>query len=153
VPLTEENILSQLNKTEKTTNNQPQAIIVLKGGRRKGALEAPIDYHQQDLSPSSLERLRYGARIAKQTNLPILVTGGAPDKTDTKDLAEAQVMKIVLENEYSMSPKWMKINPKRLRRMHYAQLKSLKKRQLNVFIWSPIFGACREQRLILKSKI
>ena len=106
-PLTEANILLQLNKTGTTLNYQPQAIIVLGGGRRKGALEAPIDYHQQDLSPSSLERLRYGARLAKQTNLPILVTGGAPDKTNTNDLAEAQVMKIVLEKEYSVSPKWI----------------------------------------------
>ena len=106
-PLTEENILLEFKKSETTLNNQPQAIIVLGGGRRKGALEVPIDYHQQDLSPSSLERLRYGARLAKQTNLPILVTGGAPDKTDTKDLAEAQVMKIVLEREYSISPEWI----------------------------------------------
>ncbi len=43
--------------------------------------------------------------MAKQTNLPILVTGGAPDKTDTKDLAEAQIMKIVHEKEFSISPK------------------------------------------------
>jgi uncharacterized SAM-binding protein YcdF (DUF218 family) len=106
-PLTEENILSELKKSEVKLNHQPKAIIVLGGGRRKGALEAPIDYNQQDLSPSSLERLRYGARLAKQTNLPILLTGGAPDKTDTKDLAEAQVMKIVLEREYSISPKWI----------------------------------------------
>jgi uncharacterized SAM-binding protein YcdF (DUF218 family) len=107
VPLTEENILLEFKKSAVTLNHHPQAIIVLGGGRRKGALEAPIDYHQQDLSPSSLERLRYGARLAKQNNLPILVTGGAPDKTDTKDLAEAQVMKIVLEKEYSISPKWI----------------------------------------------
>jgi uncharacterized SAM-binding protein YcdF (DUF218 family) len=106
-PLTEENILSELKKSEVKLNHQPKAIIVLGGGRRKGALEAPIDYNQQDLSPSSLERLRYGARLAKQTNLPVLLTGGAPDKTDTKDLAEAQVMKIVLEKEYSISPKWI----------------------------------------------
>ena len=45
--------------------------------------------------------------MAKQTNLHILVTGGAPDKTSSKDLAEAQVMKIVLEKEYSISPKWI----------------------------------------------
>ncbi len=45
--------------------------------------------------------------MAKQTNLPILVTGGAPDKTDTKDLAEAQVMRMVLEQEYLILPKWI----------------------------------------------
>lgn len=107
VPLTEENILSNLKQSEAKLNYQPQAIIILGGGRRKGALESAIDYQQQDLSSSSLGRLRYGARLAKQTNLPILVTGGAPDKTDSNDLAEAELMKIVLEKEYSLSPKWI----------------------------------------------
>ncbi len=106
-PFPEENMLLDLKKSAVTLNHQPQAIIILGGGRRKGALEVPTDYHQQDLSSASLERLRYGARLAKQNNLPILVNGGAPDKTDTKDLAEAQVMKIVLEKEYSISPKWI----------------------------------------------
>jgi uncharacterized SAM-binding protein YcdF (DUF218 family) len=106
-PLTEKNILSRLKKSGVKLNHQPQAIIVLEGGHRKGALGSPIDYNQQDLSPSSLERLRYGAKLAKQTNLPILLTGGAPDKTDTKNLAEAQFMKIVLEKEYSILLKWI----------------------------------------------
>jgi uncharacterized SAM-binding protein YcdF (DUF218 family) len=106
-PLTEENIFLDFKKSAATLNHHPQAIIVLGGGRRKGALEVPIDYNQQDLSSGSLERLRYGARLAKQTNLPVLVTGGAPDKVDSKDLAEAKVMKIVLEKEYSMSPNWI----------------------------------------------
>jgi uncharacterized SAM-binding protein YcdF (DUF218 family) len=106
-PLPEENMLSDLTKSGTQLNHQLQAIIILGGGRRKGAIEVPTDYHQQDLSSDSLQRLRYGARLAKQINLPILVTGGAPDKTDLKDLTEAQVMKIVLEKEYSISPKWI----------------------------------------------
>ena len=44
-PLTEENILSELKKSEVKLNHQPKAIFVLGGGRRKGALEAPIDYN------------------------------------------------------------------------------------------------------------
>jgi uncharacterized SAM-binding protein YcdF (DUF218 family) len=106
-PLTEESMLSDLKKSGAQLNHQPQAIIILGSGRRKGALEAPIDYHQQDLSSSSLERLRYGARLAKQTNLPILLTGGAPDRINSKDLEEAKVMKIVLKKEYLISPKWI----------------------------------------------
>lgn len=130
-PLTEENILVEFKKSASTLNHQPQAIIVLGGGRRKGALEAPIDYCQQDLSPSSLERLRYGVRLAKQTNLPILVTGGAPDKTDTNDLAEAKVMKMVLEKEYSMSPKWIEdqSNTTQENVLHSAEI--LKKEGMN----------------------
>ena len=73
-------------------------------------LASSIDYHQQDLSSDSLERLRYGARLAKQINSLILVTGGALDKTSSKDLTEAQVMIIVLEKEYSISTSGLKTN-------------------------------------------
>ena len=85
----------------------PQAIVILGGGRRKGALETPTEYQQQDLSPNSMERLRYGARLAKQTKLPILVTGGAPDKVSKQKLSEAYVMKLVLEQELGLSPQWL----------------------------------------------
>jgi uncharacterized SAM-binding protein YcdF (DUF218 family) len=85
----------------------PQAIVILGGGRRKGALETPLEYQQQDLSPSSMERLRYGTRLAKQTNLPILVTGGAPDKAARQEFSEAFMMKLVLEKELGLSPQWL----------------------------------------------
>jgi uncharacterized SAM-binding protein YcdF (DUF218 family) len=88
-------------------SKNPQAIVILGGGRRKGALETPPDYQQQDLSSSSMERLRYGARLTKQTKLPILVTGGAPDKASKQELSEAFMMKLVLEQELGLSPKWL----------------------------------------------
>ena len=81
--------------------------MILGGGRRKGALETHPEHQQQDLSPNSMERLRYGARLAKQTKLPILVTGGAPDKASTQELSEAFVMKLVLEQELGLSPQWL----------------------------------------------
>jgi uncharacterized SAM-binding protein YcdF (DUF218 family) len=91
----------------KGNSPSPQAIVILGGGRRKGALETTFEYQQQDLSPSSMERLRHGARLAKKTKLPILVTGGAPDKTSKEDLSEAFVMKLVLEQELGLSPQWL----------------------------------------------
>ncbi len=39
-----------------------------------------------------MERLRAGARLAKAINLPILLTGGAPDRIDARDLSEVKVM-------------------------------------------------------------
>ncbi len=60
----------------KGSSQNPQAIVILGGRRRKAALETPPNYQQQDLSSGSIERLRYGARLARQTKLPILVTGG-----------------------------------------------------------------------------
>ncbi|MBU3542224.1 YdcF family protein [Polynucleobacter sp. MWH-Loch1C5] len=83
-----------------------QAIVVLGGGRRKAALES-YDYDQQDLSKESMERLRYAATLAKKTKLPILVTGGAPDRTEPTDLAEAVVMAKILQKEYGLEARWV----------------------------------------------
>jgi uncharacterized SAM-binding protein YcdF (DUF218 family) len=100
-------IASGSSDMSKVNSANPEVIVILGGGRRKGALETPSEYQQQDLSPNSVERLRYGARLAKQTKLPILVTGGAPDKTSQEDLSEANVMKLVLEQELGLSPQWL----------------------------------------------
>lgn len=55
-----------------------QTIVILGGGRRLGALYLP-KYHYQDISPASIERVRFGTRLAKQAKLPTLLTGGAPE--------------------------------------------------------------------------
>ncbi len=85
---------------------QHAAIVILGGGRRKGAIELP-DYQLQDVSSATMERLRMGARLAKLTHMPILVTGGAPDKTSDKDLSEATVMQQVLETELNVKVQWV----------------------------------------------
>ena len=95
------------NDVVKGGSENLEGIVILGGWRRKGTLETPAEYQQQDLSPNSMERLRYGARLAKQTKLPILVTGGAPDKASQEDLSEAFVMKLVLEQELGLSPQWL----------------------------------------------
>ena len=76
-------------------SSQSAAIVVLGGGRRKGAIESP-QYQNQDLSAASLERLRMGVRLARTSRLPILLTGGAPDRTMDQDLPEAEVMAQIL---------------------------------------------------------
>ena len=101
--------VSSFNDMSKVKSANPEVIVILGGGRRKGALETPAEYQQQDLTPSSMERLRYGARLAKKTKLPILVTGGAPDKTSKEDLSEALMMKLVLEQELGLSPQWLEV--------------------------------------------
>jgi uncharacterized SAM-binding protein YcdF (DUF218 family) len=47
--------------------------------------------------------LRYGARLARKTGLPILVTGGAPGGRTP----EAQLMKSVLEEEFHIPVQWV----------------------------------------------
>ncbi len=88
--------------------NEPSthAIVILGGGRQKGALDLP-DYQYQNLSPQSMERLRAGAKLAKAINLPILLTGGAPDRMDARDLSEAKVMSIILKKELGIDARWL----------------------------------------------
>ncbi len=94
------------NQQLQNHSSQSVAIVVLGGGRRKGAIESP-QYQNQDLSPASLERLRMGARLARASKLPILLTGGAPDRTTELDLPEAEVMAQILEKEFHLSAKWL----------------------------------------------
>lgn len=76
--------------------NQAQAIVVLGGGRHKQAAEYS---HLDSPSLATLGRLRYAAHLQRQTDLPLLVTGGAPDGGGE---SEAAVMARVLEKEFNV---------------------------------------------------
>jgi uncharacterized SAM-binding protein YcdF (DUF218 family) len=119
------------NKKQKLVASQltevPQAIIILGDGRRKGALDAPRGYQNQDVSSGSMERLRLGARLAKATHLPVLVTGGAPDKVDQKDLPEATLMSHVLQHELGVQVKWIEANSNTTQENARESAKLLKK--------------------------
>lgn len=82
------------------------AIIVLGGGRRKGAIDVP-EYKNRDVSAQAAERLRHAARLARALDIPILVSGGAPDRTTKAELSEAQVMAQVLRQELGIDAKWI----------------------------------------------
>jgi len=84
----------------------PQAIVILGGGVRRGAIDIP-QYQNQDVSKEAMERLRMGARLAKVTQLPILVTGGRPDRTHLQDRSEAEIMAQVLANELGVKVRWL----------------------------------------------
>jgi uncharacterized SAM-binding protein YcdF (DUF218 family) len=76
------------------------AIIVLGAGRYADAPE----YGADTVSRLALERLRYTARLHRQTNLPILVTGGATDSTER---AEATLMRTTLQRDFQITPRWI----------------------------------------------
>lgn len=77
-----------------------QAIVILGGGRRRGALE----YGAQDaVSAATLERIRYGAYLHRQTRLPILVSGGSHAKGQ---LSEALLMAESLQRDFAVKAKW-----------------------------------------------
>ena len=75
-----------------------QAIVILGGGVRR----AP-EFGGDTLGRLTLERVRYGARVARATGLPVLVTGGAPRGF----AAEATVMREALEQEYGVKVRWV----------------------------------------------
>ena len=74
------------------------AIVILGGGVRQDAAE----YGGDTLGRLSLERVRYGALVARKTHLPVLVSGG-PAFGSTP---EAEIMKQVLENEFGVAVTW-----------------------------------------------
>jgi uncharacterized SAM-binding protein YcdF (DUF218 family) len=75
------------------------ALVVLAGGARRYA----ADYNGDTLSALSLERVRYGARLAKATGLPVLVSGGAPQR----GTPEADLMRDALEREFGVPVRWV----------------------------------------------
>jgi len=75
-----------------------RAIVILAAGQRRSAPE----YGGATLNRLSLERLRYGARLARGTGLPVLVTGGAPGA----EIPEALLMKDALEQDFGLQVAW-----------------------------------------------
>lgn len=79
---------------------QAQAIVVLGGGRYRGAPE----YGGDTVSVPTLVRLRYAAKLHRETGLPLLVSGGKPDGGGT---SEAEAMRRVLADEFGLPVRWV----------------------------------------------
>lgn len=78
-----------------------QAIVILAGGVSRGA----VDWGGDTISLFTLQRVRYGAWLAKETRLPVLITGAAP-RNDGRP-GEAAMMRAVLQDEFGVPVKWM----------------------------------------------
>lgn len=76
------------------------AIVILGGGRYRKAPEFAGD---DDVKPLTLDRLRYGALVARASGRPVLVAGGQPDGDGR---SEAEIMKIVLERDFGIGARW-----------------------------------------------
>ena len=86
-----------LEQLEATT---AQAVVVLGGGRSSRAAE----YGGTDtVSVVSLARVRYAAKLHRDTGLPILVTGG---RVYGEQRSEAGLMADVLETEFKVPVRW-----------------------------------------------
>ena len=78
--------------------NDAQGIVILGGGERSWAQE----YGGASPLGATLERLRYGAILARRTALPVLVSGGA----SPGDEPEALIMAASLKNDFGLSVQW-----------------------------------------------
>lgn len=80
------------------SGKEAEAIVILGGGTYSDATE----YGGDTVNAFTLERLRYGALLARRLEKPVLVTGGAP----LGGSSEGQIMRAVLENEFGVTPRW-----------------------------------------------
>ncbi len=76
------------------------AIVVLGCGMY---FHAP-EYGGDTVSQDSLARLRFAARLQRETGKPILVTGGKPAGNSS---SEAEQMKLVLEQDFNVPVRWV----------------------------------------------
>lgn len=77
-----------------------EAIVILGGG---SYFHAP-EYANQDIAGTgTLLRLRYGAKLYRETHLPILVTGGTPLGNK---VSESQQMRDILEQDFHVPVRW-----------------------------------------------
>lgn len=107
VPLIGKRLMTQLEAPFRAAVIAPdklvaniQAIVLLGGGRYTDAPE----YGGDTVSDYTLERLRYGARLARQTGLPILVSGGS---VFGEEQSEAVLMQQALERDFGVKVKWV----------------------------------------------
>lgn len=76
------------------------AIVIL-GGGREGLDPA---WGEEPVAYLAMERVRYGARLAKASGLPILLTGGIPYEGA---LSEAALMASSLDKDFNLTAKWL----------------------------------------------
>ncbi len=75
-----------------------KAVVIIGGGTRRHAAEFGGD----TLGELTLERVRYGAIVARLTGLPVLVSGGSVYGGET----EAKLMAQSLEREFGQHVQW-----------------------------------------------
>jgi uncharacterized SAM-binding protein YcdF (DUF218 family) len=102
VPWTADGLLRSIEDAVPATPEEVRsagAIVILGGGNYHAAPE----YGSDTVNAVTLERLRYGARLARQSGLPVAVTGGAP----RGGTPEAEAMREVLETDFRIAARWV----------------------------------------------
>jgi uncharacterized SAM-binding protein YcdF (DUF218 family) len=99
LPVVERWLIQGLRTPTLTEQNvaAAQAIVILGGGVKQATPE-----EGNSLSMFALERVHYGALLAKRYRLPVLVTGGGV----FGNVAEGDVMAQVLHNDFNVDVRW-----------------------------------------------
>jgi len=96
-----------------------QAVVILGGGVRRDAPE----YGGDTMATLTLERVRYGARVARLTGLPILVSGGSVLGGEP----EAKLMAVSLEREFGVPVRWIEASSRTTHDNAVLSARTLKK--------------------------
>lgn len=100
-PLIADHLLQSLMPVPRTlTGKEADAIVILGGGRVIDAKEYGSDIPKW----ITLERLRYGAFLARRLNKPVLVSGG---RTEDYGATEAGLMAKTLNDEFGIKVRWI----------------------------------------------
>ncbi len=76
------------------------AVVVLAAGWNPAGPE----YGAETVDALTLERLRYAAVLARRADLPVLTSGGAPERARP---ALAELMRTVLERDFRVEVRWI----------------------------------------------
>lgn len=86
-------------------NKTPGAAIIVLGG---GLIPRAPEYGVSDLAPTSLERLRYGIWLSRETGLPAGFSGGLGwAHIETAGRSEAEVAGRIAQQEYNRPLRWI----------------------------------------------
>jgi uncharacterized SAM-binding protein YcdF (DUF218 family) len=85
----------------RTEASKQTAIVVLGGGRR----ELSPEYGMSNLTPISIERLRYGLWLARETRLPVAFSGGL-GHGGRPGASEGEIANRVAEREFNRPLRW-----------------------------------------------
>jgi uncharacterized SAM-binding protein YcdF (DUF218 family) len=88
------------SKLPQLSSGAPAAIVILSAGRRQYAPEYETG-GKGTVDALSLERIRYGAWLARRTRLPVLVSGGL------KPIPLARLMADALSQDFGITPRWI----------------------------------------------
>lgn len=102
-PIVADNLLASIEPRQAAdipSLKNAQAIVVLGGGTY---FDAP-EYGGDTAGTFTLERLRWAARLHRETGLPLLVTGGMPLGNGT---TEASQMKEALARDFLVPVRWL----------------------------------------------